>query len=134
MFGKKLMLFYWFPVFGWMTVIFLMSSRQRVSVSEEYIVNFFFFKSLHVIEYGFMFYLIFRLINKISTSKNNFEWRYIIAALLTLIYAASDELHQTFVPTRQGSVRDIFIDLIGVTISWIILRKAYRKLKKYSII
>ncbi len=33
--------------------------------------------------------------------------------LLLVLYAASDEWHQTFVPTRSGSVRDVVVDTLG---------------------
>ena len=38
---------------------------------------------------------------------------YIIATLLTFIYACSDEFHQLFVSGRSGEVLDVFIDTIG---------------------
>lgn len=33
--------------------------------------------------------------------------------LFLIFYAASDEWHQSFVPTRTGSVRDVVVDTIG---------------------
>jgi len=30
-----------------------------------------------------------------------------------MFYAASDEFHQTFVPSREGCVRDVMIDTSG---------------------
>ncbi len=36
------------------------------------------------------------------------------AAIIALVYAAVDELHQTYVPTRHGSPYDVAIDAIGV--------------------
>ncbi len=38
---------------------------------------------------------------------------YIIATLITFIYACSDEFHQLFVYKRSGEVLDVFIDTIG---------------------
>ena len=35
------------------------------------------------------------------------------ALALTALYAASDELHQVFVPPRQGSVWDVLLDTLG---------------------
>jgi VanZ family protein len=37
-----------------------------------------------------------------------------LAAALSLAYAASDELHQSFVDGRTGTPRDVAIDAIGV--------------------
>ena len=37
-----------------------------------------------------------------------------LAALwVAVLYAATDEFHQTFVPTREGCLRDVFIDSTG---------------------
>ena len=46
---------------------------------------------------------------------NNAEYRRkaIVAFLIALAYAASDELHQSFVSSRQGSGWDVMIDGVG---------------------
>ena len=42
------------------------------------------------------------------------NWREAVVALLvTAAYAATDEYHQTFVPGREGCVRDVIIDTCG---------------------
>jgi VanZ family protein len=58
----------------------------------------------------------------------------ILAVVLCVTYAISDEIHQLFVPGRGGQVKDIIIDSAGViagigiylTMSRIIKRKRYR--------
>jgi VanZ like family len=45
-----------------------------------------------------------------------------VAAALTLLYAISDEFHQSFVEGRTGSPIDVGIDLIGVMCASILLR------------
>jgi VanZ family protein len=37
----------------------------------------------------------------------------IYALACTLIVAASDEWHQTFIPGRTGRVQDVFLDMAG---------------------
>ncbi|MEK7577171.1 MAG: VanZ family protein [Patescibacteria group bacterium] len=121
----------WAPALVWMGVIFLLSTRQHVTVSDEYIWNFLFFKTLHVIEYGILFVLYVRAINLTIVIQ---PMHFFIAFLLTFLYAASDEFHQMFVPTRQGTIRDVIIDGIGAVSLWIFLYtfvpKAPKKLKK----
>jgi VanZ family protein len=39
-----------------------------------------------------------------------------LAWLLTVLYAASDELHQAFVPGRNASLMDIGIDALGALV------------------
>jgi hypothetical protein len=108
-----------------MTIIFLLSSRQRVEVSPDQLVNFVFFKTLHVMEYAMLFLLYVRAL------KN-----FVAAFLLTILYAISDEVHQTFVPTREGKVRDVIIDAIGASLAWYSLKqllpKAPKKLLRWA--
>ena len=118
------------PSVVWMVVIFVLSSRQRIVVSEEYWTNFLIFKSLHIIEYA-----ILTVWNTIAIAKNTKGMRLsaiaLSASLCALVYAVSDEVHQLFVPTRSGLVRDVLIDSIGIfSVYWSVLH--YEKSKKHS--
>jgi len=125
---KKLM-FYWLPPILWMTLIFLMSSQQRIGVSEEFIVNFMVFKFLHIVEYAFLYFLFLRAFRKYLSKKSKRAFLY--AAIATLIFAISDEFHQTFTPTRQGSPIDIGIDAIGIGLSFMYTKNNLEKLKMF---
>lgn len=118
---------YWLPVVGWMGVIFFLSGRESTQVSDAQLINFLFFKTLHVIEYAILFVLYLRAIGG-----NNFA----AAFLLTLLYAVTDELHQLFVPTREGRLRDVIIDAIGAMTAWIFIRqllpRAPKKLRAWA--
>jgi VanZ family protein len=48
-----------------------------------------------------------------------------VSAVIAVIYAISDEYHQTFVPFREGTIRDVFIDSIGVFLVYLFLRQRY---------
>ena len=50
-----------------------------------------------------------------------------VAAALALLFAASDEFHQTFVPTRGGTVWDVLIDSLGVGLVTLIALMRLRK-------
>jgi VanZ family protein len=39
---------------------------------------------------------------------------WLLAMLMAMRYACSDAWHQTFVPGREGTVRDVAIDELGV--------------------
>ncbi|MFH1171425.1 MAG: VanZ family protein, partial [bacterium] len=41
---------------------------------------------------------------------------FFLAGALSILYAASDELHQTFVPGRQGTLWDVVIDGFGIAV------------------
>ena len=62
-------------------------------------------KSAHVFEYG-MLTLWFRLAKP--------KVAYWITALFPILYACSDEFHQTLIPGRMGLVSDVFVDGVGV--------------------
>ncbi|OGK45332.1 hypothetical protein A2957_02375 [Candidatus Roizmanbacteria bacterium RIFCSPLOWO2_01_FULL_38_11] len=91
-----------------MGIIFLLSSRQRITVSDEHVLNFLFFKTLHVIEYSILYILLLRAVNQ--TAKINRKSKIALALVIGIMYSISDEVHQSFVPTRQGSLRDMLID------------------------
>jgi len=122
-------MFYWLPPILWMTLIFLMSSQQRIGVSEEFIVNFMVFKFLHIVEYAFLYFLFLRAFRKYLSKKSKRAFLY--AAIATLIFAISDEFHQTFTPTRQGSPIDIGIDAIGIGLSFMYTKNNLEKLKMF---
>ena len=121
---------YWLPPILWMLVIFLMSSRSRVSVTQGFLTDYIIFKSLHIIEYALLNVLLFRAFyfenHNISTS---LKW----SILFSIAYAFSDEFHQTGIPTRNGTTVDVFIDSIGIVGVSLIIKYKFlikNKLKK----
>ncbi len=125
---------FWIPVVVWMIIIFLLSSRERILVSDEKTVNFIIFKTLHVIEYFLLYILLLRAVrNTVGLPRASVFWA---AFVLTALYAATDELHQTYVPTREGKVRDVIIDAFGALAAWYTIRRllptAPKKLKSLA--
>jgi VanZ family protein len=119
----------WGPVVVWMTIIFLLSNRQSVQVSDQTVPNFIFFKTLHVIEYAILFTLNVRAFKHTYTKATGKLWFY-SALAITILYAMSDEIHQTFIPTREGRLRDVIIDASGAIIAWILLVQLLPKVPK----
>lgn len=130
---------YWIPSILYALVIFFLSSRQRISITHQFIFDFAIFKSIHMIEYAIFFLINYRAF---FNTLNNKSYARLGAFFITIIYALSDELHQTFIPTREGKLRDIGFDTIGVCLAlifvWKLLPKAPGKLliwaKKLEII
>src|SRR5258706_6441264 len=120
---------WWGPVFIWMAVIFCVSTRQRVVVSQEELVNFLFFKSLHVLEYAFLYFLTYRGMKNTYPKTSPSVWA-IWSFVVVIGYAASDEIHQLFVPTREGRLRDVIIDSAGASLSWITITQLLPKMPK----
>ena len=46
----------------------------------------------------------------------------LLPAVVSLLYAVFDEIHQTFVPGRSGEVKDVLVDCIGIAIAVGIIR------------
>ena len=53
-----------------------------------------------------------------------------LAVLTTLLFAVSDEYHQTFVAGRSGSPVDVGIDAIGIVVAVILVRS--RRFRRFS--
>jgi VanZ family protein len=74
-------------------------------------------KLVHMIEYGLLWFLWWRALGyRLSP----------VAVAITLLWAASDELHQTTVHGRHGSPWDWAIDAAGVGLAGLLVwRRAY---------
>ena len=70
-------------------------------------------KLAHVMEYAVLTPVLYHTLR--PSSANGWHSRSGLLSLLgSVLYAASDELHQLFVPGRRGSVWDWCIDMAGV--------------------
>ena len=79
------------------------------------------FKSLHMIEYALLFFLVYRALSSLTFIS---ERLLVFFALpIAILYSMSDEFHQLFIPTRSGLPRDVIIDLIGMLIMYGIIKK-----------
>jgi VanZ family protein len=103
----------WLPVLAWAALIFALSSIPSLSsgLGEwDYVLR----KCAHVTEYAVLGGLLLRALG-----------RELPAFAAAVAYAATDELHQHFVPGRHASPIDVAIDAVGVTIgllAWTRLR------------
>ncbi len=121
--------FFWFylPPLVWMGIIFYLSSDARPSIITNPILNFFIYKTVHMVEFGTLFFLLFRAIYKGNKTKINFALK--MALWLTFFYAISDEYHQSFIPTRNGNPIDVIIDTIGATFVYSFIRRKISLIK-----
>ena len=61
-------------------------------------------------------------------------WRWAdagFAVAFVAVYAASDEIHQLFVPHREGKISDVIIDTTGAAIGLLLLWLAGRLGKRW---
>ena len=87
------------PLFLMCTFIFIQSSKPAVAVSYVGWFNFFLHKLAHVIVFSLLFLFACRGFRDKK-----------IALIFTIIYAISDEYHQSFIATRTASFTDVLID------------------------
>lgn len=105
-----------------------LSKKEQKKYIEKYVT--FVRKSAH-----FLIYLILGLsiISLIKEYREVDTKAIIIALIISIVYAVSDELHQTFISGRSGEVRDVIIDSLG-SLTGIYLYYLYNKIrrKKYE--
>jgi len=135
----KSFLKYWLPLLIWLGLIFIGStdlmSAEHTSriivpllrwfnpdISAEIImrVQFFVRKTGHVTEYAILAMLLWRALRGGTRWQMKMSILFCVAAIVCVIFATSDEFHQSFVPSRTASPIDVMIDtcgaLIGLTI------------------
>src|SRR5439155_3842339 len=102
----------WLPVVGWALVIFALSSVPHLGTGLgvwDTILR----KLAHTSEYAVLGALLLRAVRRVE-----------IAFALGVLYAVSDEIHQTFVRGRHGSPLAVAIDAVGVTVGLVLWRRA----------
>ncbi len=72
-------------------------------------------KCAHLTEYAVLALLLWRAVRKpMKNDPRSWLWREArLALLMVALYAASDEFHQTFVPTRTALASDVVVDTAG---------------------
>ena len=148
----RIFLFYWLPVLLWMTVIFGFSSDSHSFQHSSRIIGplldwlfpgmasdtrneivFIARKGAHLTVYAILVLLVWRAWRRrLGPGPHPWTWREAgLALFITALYAASDEYHQTFVPTRDGCVRDVIIDSCGAAAALWLLWLLGRRLKRW---
>ncbi len=103
----------WLPVVAWAALIFALSSVPSLSTglgAWDLLLR----KLAHLGEYAVLGILLARALPEPA------------ALLAGAAYAVSDELHQTFVPGREGALLDAGLDSVGVLVGILLLRRARR--------
>ncbi len=111
--------FYWSATIAYALLIFFLSSLSGDKTEKLYLFKHS-DKIIHLAEYAILCFLVSKTLS--FTLKNNIK-RYVplFAILIALLYAISDEFHQSFVPGRSAEVYDVFADGMGAVLSQIIL-------------
>jgi len=103
----------WGPVVFWMALIFYFSHQPDLRSGLDYFWDFLLRKSAHIFEFYVLTLLVFRAVNH-NKKQTRSIWE---AGLFSLFYAFFDEYHQSFIPGRNGSFRDVLIDSFGILLA-----------------
>lgn len=118
--NKKIKLYFkaFSPAFFWAVLIFLLSHQQMLPSLSLSTIDFLFKKAAHIFVYGVLYLLIIE-----GFSKLNFKFHkiWLTALIICLLYAMSDELHQSTVSGRTATLRDVGYDMLGVSL--LVLKK-----------
>jgi VanZ family protein len=128
--GMRSFLKNWAPVMAWMFLIFAgstdaLSAEQtsrflvpfllwldpEISVATIAVIHFALRKLGHLTEYAILAALLWRALR--ATALRELWKPAVITLVIAAIYAALDEFHQSFVPTRTASENDVMIDIGG---------------------
>src|SRR6059058_387121 len=142
---KRRLLKHWLPVLIWLGVIFLGSTDMlsaehtsrflvpflrwldpQISFATLNAIQFGIRKLAHLTEYAILAMLLWRALRSGARWQMKMSILFLVAALACAIFAASDEFHQSFVPSRTSSPVDAMIDicgaLVGLAICWVFAR------------
>lgn len=95
----------WLPAIAWMTLIFWFSAQPDLPRPPSDLLNLILRKGAHFSVYAVLALTYIRALG---------GWQYRrLAFVLAVLYAISDEVHQSFTPNRYPSAMDVLIDSAG---------------------
>jgi len=131
----KSFLKYWLPVLIWLCVIFVgstdvLSAEQTSRFVEPFLrwlkpdissetlaqIHFFARKLGHIFEYALLAIFLWRALRSGANLQVKISILVIVVWFVCAIFAATDEFHQSFIPSRTASPNDVVIDIFGAVI------------------
>ena len=106
----------WFLVVVWAGLIFTLSATPNLRIAQADAVDFVVRKAGHMAAFGILAVLLWWAI---SCSRQRGALAASLA--LTILYAASDEFHQSFTAGRHASPVDVGIDSAGAAIALLVM-------------
>ena len=125
----KYFTFYWLPLIAYCLFIYIQSDHP----SPENLPSFKFSdKLLHFAAYAVLGVLFFRAYQTLSF-KNNIQLLMLLSMISASLYGISDEIHQSFVPDRDGSLMDVMADVLGA-VCGVYLFNLWMRFRKGSVL
>lgn len=104
------------PVMVWAAIIFYLSAQEMLPGFTLSIPDFLLKKTGHILVYAILYLLTLRGFERVGRPIDN-SWH--ISIIICLLYAILDEFHQSTVPGRTATVRDVGFDLLGVSLAFL---------------
>jgi VanZ family protein len=104
----------WLPAVAWMGLIFFLSSRPDLPHAPEYWLDVLWKKGAHFGAYAVLAFLLEYALDQQPRAK-------LLALCLAILYAISDEFHQSFTPNRTPTASDVLIDTLGALFALYVL-------------
>jgi VanZ family protein len=120
-----------------MALIFVVSAQPQLPSVSSGLADTLIKKTAHALEYALLTVLLWRAFSWRGLLLPHAAWRrlagrqrliraLVFAFVSSVLYAVSDEFHQTFVPGRNGRWMDVGIDSVGVVLATIGVWRAKR--------
>ena len=140
---------YWLPPLIWLSFIFIgstdvLSAEQtsrflvpflrwlKPDISAEALlrIHFLLRKLGHITEYAILAALLWRALRAGTNLHAKVSILFLAASTACAFFAATDEFHQSFVPSRTGAVGDVLIDICGALVGLLICLRWSRRRKR----
>jgi len=115
--------FYKLPAIAYIALTFYLSSLSRPPVPPNVSDVI-----LHLIEFTLMYVVVYRAFNNGLFAGLNKKYL-ILSMVLLMAYGILDEVHQSFVPERVFSIKDMVMDLAGIIVGTaiaLVISRRYR--------
>ena len=106
----------WLPAVGWAALIFALSATPDLRFLPDLDLDLVVRKLGHMGIFGVLALLVWYALARTTDLPRPWAW----AAGLTVLYAITDEFHQSIVAGRHASWVDVAIDAIGVVVALVI--------------
>lgn len=116
-------LWLWAAVLAWAGLIFYLSAQPSLSTGWgvwDYMLR----KTAHMAEFGILTLLLWRAIRQ---HRHTNRLALTAAGAAALLYAFSDEYHQSFVSGRTATVRDVGFDFAGIVLATVLSILVHRR-------
>jgi len=128
---NKARFFDWLLVAAWSFIIYFISDMPHLK-TELGFLDLILRKIAHMVEFGILYFLFYRAV--MQSFNLNPRGAFTASFIFCFLYAVSDEVHQSFVPGRTGSWKDVaFFDLAGILIASYLVKKWYRTRKYFFV-